>query len=287
MVIADAFRPATLVAMSAYSKPENKTRSVTLIRLAINLGFSAGPALGGIIIASVGYFGLFWVDGITCILAALLLLFVLHPKKSKVLDMPQNEIQQSAYKDTSYLVFLGALVMFGFIFVQYFSTIPLYYNEVRSLDEFEIGLLLALNGFLIFVFEMPLIKYMESRPFSKVTHVMLGIFLTAVSFLFLTSGSWVGLLIIGMIFMTLGEMIAFPFSNAFAMDRARKGKQGEYMALYSIAFSVSHVFAHNAGMFSIAKLGFSNTWYLATMIGFLGILILLFLRALLKRKEAL
>ena len=44
MSVADAFRPATLVALSAYSKQENKTRSVTLIRLAINLGFSAGPA---------------------------------------------------------------------------------------------------------------------------------------------------------------------------------------------------------------------------------------------------
>ena len=36
MVVADTFRPAMFVAMSVYSKPENKTRSVTLIRLAIN-----------------------------------------------------------------------------------------------------------------------------------------------------------------------------------------------------------------------------------------------------------
>lgn len=55
MVVADAFRPASYVAMNAYSKSENKTRSVTLIRLAINLGFSAGPALGGLLIASTGY----------------------------------------------------------------------------------------------------------------------------------------------------------------------------------------------------------------------------------------
>ena len=62
MLIADAFRPAMFVALSAYSKPENKTRSVTLIRLAINLGFSAGPAIGGIIITGLGYPFLFWVD---------------------------------------------------------------------------------------------------------------------------------------------------------------------------------------------------------------------------------
>ena len=42
--IADAARPAFFVALSAYSTPKNKTRSLTFIRLAINLGLSAGPA---------------------------------------------------------------------------------------------------------------------------------------------------------------------------------------------------------------------------------------------------
>ena len=86
MSVADSFRPAIFVALNAYSKPENKIRSLTLIRLAINLGFSAGPALGGIIIVSLGYGGLFWVDGITCIIAGIVLLDVLHPKKAKELD---------------------------------------------------------------------------------------------------------------------------------------------------------------------------------------------------------
>lgn len=73
MLVADMFKPAMFVALSAYSKPENKTRSVTLIRLAINLGFSAGPAVGGLIITTISYVGLFWVDGITCILATIVL----------------------------------------------------------------------------------------------------------------------------------------------------------------------------------------------------------------------
>lgn len=286
MSVADAFRPAGLVALSAYSKHENKTRSVTLIRLAINLGFSAGPALGGLIIASIGYYGLFWIDGITCILAGILLIFTLHPKKAREVDTPQKiENPKSAYQDGPYLLFIGALILLGFIFVQYFSTVPLYYNEVRSLSEFDIGLLLALNGFIIFAFEMPLIKYMETRSFSKITHIILGLSLYILSFILLNIGSWVGILVIGMVVMTLGEMIAFPFSNAFAMDRSRKGKQGEYMALYSISFSIAHIFAHNSGMLSISYLGFEATWYGAAIIGVLGIMLLLVLKRMLRLKQ--
>lgn len=283
MIIADAFRPATFVALNAYSKPENKTRSVTLIRLAINLGFSAGPAIGGLIIATLGYGGLFWVDGLTCIAAGILLLGLLNPKKVKVLDSVQNEMPLSAYKDVPYLVFIMAMVLFGFVFVQYFSTIPIYYNDAHALNETQIGLLLAMNGFLIVVFEMPLIRFLETRSLSKITNLIIGLMLVTLSLLILNFTSWAGILIIGMLLMTLGEMIAFPFSYAFAMDRAQRGRPGEYMALYSISFSIAHIFAHNSGMNSIARLGYQTTWYLAVFVGLLGILLLLWLKQVLLR----
>ena len=278
MVIADAFRPAVFVALNAYSKPENRTRSVTLIRLAINLGFSAGPALGGLIIVSFGYGGLFWVDGLTCMIAGALLLFILHPKKSKIVNNVRHESPKSAYRDTQYLLFIAAMVLFGFAFVQYFSTMPVYYSEIHSLSEFQIGMLLALNGFFIFVFEMPLIKYMETRPWSKISNVMIGLGLTALSFLILNLTTWIGVLTIGILLMTIGEMIAFPFSNAFAMDRSKRGNQGEYMALYSISFSIAHVFGHNSGMHSAAHFGFEITWFAITAVCILGIVLLLLLR---------
>lgn len=283
MIIADAFRPATFVALSAYSKPENKTRSVTLIRLAINLGFSAGPALGGLIIGLSGYSGLFWADGLTCLAAGILLLILLNPKKVKVLDSIENKTPLSAYKDPPYWVFIIAMVLFGFVFVQYFSTIPIYYKDIHSLNETQIGLLLGMNGFLIFVFEMPLIKFLETRSLSKISNMIIGLTLVSLSLLLLNSTPWIGVLVIGMLLMTLGEMIAFPFSNAFAMDRAKRGRQGEYMALYSIAFSISHIFAHNSGMISISRFGYRTTWYLVTFVGILGILLLLWLKKVLLR----
>ena len=227
MVVADTFRPAMFVAMSVYSKPENKTRSVTLIRLAINLGFSAGPAVGGLIITTLGYSGLFWVDGITCILATILLIKVLNPRVSKPIDNIQVENPISVYKDKPFWIFFVAMVIFGIIFLQYFSTMPLYYKEVHGLSEFQIGILLGLNGFFIFILEMPLIKWLEQTKYSKIGLTLGGLLLTVVSFYLLNLTSWIGILAIGMLFVTVGEMIGFPFSNAFVMDRSKKFKSGE------------------------------------------------------------
>jgi predicted MFS family arabinose efflux permease len=285
MLVADAFRPAMFVALSAYSKPENKTRSVTLIRLAINLGFSAGPAVGGLIITGIGYNGLFWMDGVTCVLAAVLLLQVLHPKKAKIQDEVKVENPVSAYSDKAFWVFFVAMFIFGFVFLQYFSTIPLYYKDVRLLSELDIGLLMGFNGFFIFLFEMPLIKWLEDSKNSKIKLIAIGLFLVAVSFVILNISSWLGILIVGMLFMTIGEMIAFPFSNAFAVERAQKGNQGEYMALYAIAFSLSHIFSHNAGMQMVDKYGFEFTWNVITVFALIGVVILFWLLLLLKKEK--
>ena len=284
MAVTDAFRPAVFVALSAYSKPRNKTRSVTLIRLAINLGFSAGPAAGGFIITGMSYNGLFWIDGITCLIAGIILFNVLNPKKTKPLDEIAVENPKSAYGDIPYWIFIISIILFGFVFMQYFSTIPLYYKDAHKLSEDQIGLLMALNGLLIFAFEMPLVKYMESRNWTMITNIILGCLLTGLSFLILNLTHWAGILIIGMFIMTIGEMIAFPFSNAFAMQRAKRGKQGEYMALYSIAFSVSHIFGHNSGMQLIAGYSYEITWFIMFGLCIISCLLLVLLYKKIYRK---
>lgn len=285
MLVADTFRPAMFVALSAYSKPENKTRSVTLIRLAINLGFTAGPAVGGIIITSIGYQGLFWVDGVTCLLAVVLLIRVLNPKKARVIDDIKVEKPVSVYKDKPFWIFFIAMFIFGFVFLQYFSTMPLYYRDVHHLSELEIGLLFGLNGLIIFVLEMPLIKWLENTNKSKTFLMLIGLLLVGLSFVALLISPWVGVLIIGILFMTIGEMIAFPFSNAFVMDRAKKGKQGEYMAFYTISFSIAHIFGHNLGMQSIDTIGFDNTWIAVSILSFIGVICLLLLTRFLKKEK--
>lgn len=275
-IIADMFRPAVWVALDDYSQVENRTRSVTLIRLAINLGFSLGPALGGFLITYVSYRSLFWIDGFTCFVACLIILRFLH-QKSKVIkkDKKANKATLSPYRDRPYLVFWFAMFLIGFTFMQYFSTIPLYYSQRLGLDEDKIGLLLAMNGFLIFLLEMPIVHSLEKGKLESLKIVIGGTFLLMLSFLVLTIGPLIGFAVIGIIFMTFGEMLGFPFSNSFALDRSKLGNQGAYMALYSMSFSVAHILGPNIGMQFSDKYGFETTWYLMGGICLIACLILL------------
>ncbi|MDG1260890.1 MAG: MFS transporter [Flavobacteriales bacterium] len=283
MLTADMFRPAMFVALSAYSKPENKTRSVTLIRLAINLGFSVGPAIGGLIIHSMGYDLLFWIDGISCFLALALLMKVLNPKKSKVLDMHDPGAKASPYQDASFWIFFAAMLLFGVVFLQLFSTVPIYYSEVHLLSELQIGLLMGMNGFVIFVLEMPLVRYFETKKSSQTKLMIQGVILCGLSYLVLVLTDWPGILVIGMLFITIGEMVTFPFSNAYAMNRSKRGKQGQYMALYAVAFSVAHIVGHNSGFQLIDEKGYDFAWNVLVGLSVVAVVLLLWLG---KREKA-
>ncbi|MCM4153925.1 MFS transporter [Arenibacter sp. N53] len=285
MAIADMFRPAMFVAISSYSKLENRTRSITLIRLAINLGFSAGPALGGLIIFALSYGGLFWIDGVTCFIAGMLLLKILNPRKAKVIEQAKVANPAEAFRDKPFMILLVAMTLFGLAFFQLLSTLPIFYKDMYQLTEAEIGLLLGLNGFLIFIFEMPLIKWLESSRNSMSKLILVGVLLTAMSFMVINLLGWIGALIIGMVLMSFGEMIVFPFSNSLALNRSIKGNQGQYMAYYSISFSIAHIFGHSIGMNLIANFGYSSTWYIITLIALLSAVFLLILMGMLKKEK--
>lgn len=278
-LVADAFRPALFVAMSNYSKPENKTRSVTLIRLAINLGISLGPSVGGMLILLYGYSALFWLDGATNIIAGILLIFLLNPKKRKVLDVHQEVANPlSPYKDRYYILLLIGLYIFTIAFLQYFSTMPVYYRTVHMLSEGQIGLLMGLNGLLIFLIEMPVVQYFETRKTNKIKLLIFGLGLLGLSFLILPFIAWTGVVFISIILMTVGEILVFPFANTLAVNRAKKGKQGQYMALYSMNFSFAHVFGHNLGMQSSSRFGFDNAWFIIAALVGIGMLVWYFLK---------
>ncbi len=290
MVIADMFRPAMFVSLGAYATPANRTRALTLVRLAVNLGFAAGPALGGLIIMSIGYKGLFWADGASCIVAIVIFAILVKEKtKSAYTDKkhPGEILTESVFKDRPFWIFLFISFLTAMVFFQLFTTLPLYLYDQFRLTEVQIGLLMTLNGLLIFVLEMPIVSIFERRKTNKLTIIFWGALLMSISYFILLLNMWAFILIVSILFITFGEMFAFPFSNSFAMDRAPKGHEGRYMALYTMSFSLAHIVSSKMGMTIIGTFGYMTNWFVMGSCGLLATITCLYLRSELKKKERL
>ncbi|HYO21204.1 MAG TPA: MFS transporter, partial [Flavisolibacter sp.] len=123
--VGEAFRPANSVAIANYSNDDNRIRCYALNRLAINLGWSIGPAVGGVL-ASYNYGLLFWADGLTCIAASGILWLFLSPTEQHAARKTDGVMQSqaSAYKDAAFLKGMFYLFLIALAFFQLFSVIP-------------------------------------------------------------------------------------------------------------------------------------------------------------------
>lgn len=288
MVIADMFRPAMFVSLGAYAKPENRTRALTLVRLAVNLGFAAGPSFGGLIIMGIGYKGLFWIDGASCIISILIFALLVKEKKKSV-HGEKMEISaeiKSVFHDKIFWVFLFVSFVTAMIFFQLFTTLPLYHFKKFGLSEFQTGLLMTLNGLLIFSLEMPTVGFMERKGFPKIRIIILGSFIMALSFFLLLINVWAGILVISMICISIGEILTFPFSNAFALSRAPRGQEGRYMALYTMSFSLAHIVSSKVGLGIIEEYGYQSNWFFMASIGVFATLCCFWIKNALVREKA-
>ncbi|PTT15333.1 MFS transporter [Flavobacterium sp. HMWF030] len=287
MTIADMFRPAMFVSLGAYAKPENRTRALTLVRLAVNLGFAAGPALGGLIIMGMGYSGLFWIDGASCIIAISIFALLVKEKKKVVHDdkIESAGESNSVFHDKIFWVFLFVSFITAMIFFQLFTTLPLYHQEKFNLTAFQSGLLMMLNGLLIFALEMPTVGFMERKGFAKIKIIIVGSFVMASSFFLLLINVWAGILVISMICISLGEILTFPFSNAFALSRAPRGQEGRYMALYTMSFSLAHIISSKVSFEIITRHGYQINWFFMASIGVIATLCCVWIKKALAKEK--
>lgn len=261
---ADLFRPANIAAVAAFSKPENRTRSISLIRLAINLGYAVGPAVGGFIVAYLGYHWLFWVDGVTCISAAIFFRLMLTEKKEVVEPeaIEKNLKAPSAYRDKPYLVFILMNMILAIAFLQIISAMPVYFRQAVLLTEIEIGWVFALNGLLIAFLEMPIV-YVFEKKYPTMRVVIIGAVLIGCSFLiFNLFGPYLPVVILSIIFITFGEILNMPFANSYAMNRSEVRNRGQYMALWGMSYSVAFIIGPMISMYVAEQYGFTPMWHL-------------------------
>ncbi len=267
-LVNEAFRPANNTAIAIYSRPDNRTRSFSLNRLAINLGWAIGGTLGGFI-ASFDYHLLFWIDGFTNIIAAILLHYLLKPaslQKEESIPPSQTHQKTSPLKDKKFKTFILLSILFAVCFFQLFSTIPVYYKDIYHMSEFHIGILMGLNGLIIVIIEMVLIFHLESKN-KTLLMISNGLLLTALSFLvyiFLPQHPLTALL--SVILVTLGEIWAMPFMNNYWTGRASSHNRGQYAGYYTMAWSLAQVVGPTGGTWIAGHWGFNSLWWITAII---------------------
>ncbi len=260
----DAFRPANSTAIAHYSNDDNRTRSYSLNRLAVNLGWAFGGAIGGFL-ASINYHSLFWVDGCTNIVAGIMLLRLLPRANftgTKSTVEVSTEPSASAYKDKVYLLFLLFQLIFAVCFFQIFTMQPVFYKTQWHYSERFIGGLMAFSGTMITVIEMILVHNLDGKR-HPLQYTAIGVLVVGCSYALLNilpAAAFSGILVMGII--TIGEMMSMPFMSSFWIVRTTASNRGQYAGLYTMTWSAAQIIAPILGSMVIEQINYKALWWL-------------------------
>ena len=273
----ELFRPANSASVSYYAKPENLIRAFSLNRMALNLGYSVGPAIGGFL-AAISYNFLFYTNGIMSLLAGLLFLFYFKNRKG---NSPEKSIdknvqsfhKKSAYTDKKFLIFSFFIALYAFCFFQILNTLPLFYKKIALMTEKEVGLLMGFNGLIVFILEMALVHYAE-RKFTLSTNIITGTLFCGAAFLVLLPSHAIWALYLSIFLISISEILIMPFASTVAVNRSNTFNRGSYMGLNGISFSIAFITSPLIGTMIAESYGFNELWIfncimiLITTVGF-------------------
>ena len=262
-LVSEGFRPASMSILADLGPPELRKAVYSLNRLAINLGMSVGPALGGFI-ATRSYHGLFWVDGATT-LAAWVVLVLMVRQRSHKHETSTSPALLSALRDPVLGYFLLAIIPVVIVFFQHEGPMPIYLVRDLKLPESFYGSLFTINTLMIVALEVRLNLATAHWPHRRT--LMLGSLLYAIGFGAMVVAHSPAMIVATVVVWTFGEMILFPAMSDYVASIAPHAQRGAYMGIYALNFSVAFSFGPWLGTWMLDAWGGLVLWPVMGILG--------------------
>ena len=265
-VASEAFRPASLAVVGLLVPPGGRKSAFALYRLAINLGMSIGPAVGGVL-ATFSFRYLFFVNAGSALAAGVVLsmagLTVGNEGAAPKLIAPWK-----AHADRRFLYFLAAIFPVLVVFFQHASSMPLFLGRELGISTAAFGFLFTINTVLIVFLEVPLIG--RTAHWSHRRTLICGAVLSGAGFGAMAFAHGIAFVAGTVVLWTFGEMLFFPGSAALSADLAPPDRQGEYSGLYLATFSVAFAVGPWAGSAVLDRFGGRVLWSATFALGLLS-----------------
>jgi predicted MFS family arabinose efflux permease len=278
-ILSEAFRPASMSFISSEISPDRRKTAFALNRLAINLGMSIGPVLGGIL-STINFHLLFYVDGLTSLAAGtFLILFPWEKHETTEPEVSEQAISHekvTVFKDKRLLYFLIALIPVEIVFFQHIGALPLFIVSDLGYTNAVFGLLTAVNTVLIIFIEVPLNDSMRNWDDRK--SLALGALLSGVGFGLMAFTDTIPPIVLLIVVWTFGEMIFFPSSGEYVAKIAPPKQRGEYMGYFQMSFSFAFMVGPWLGTIALDLYGPFNLWIGCLVFGLISTVLMLRLK---------
>lgn len=280
-LLADMYRPAAQAMLSDLVEPERRSLSFGLMYTALNLGFGVGAWMGGKISGRLGFEWMFVIDASTSVIYAFIILFLIRetlgrhrappieasipadgdpvdpttlpPPVEQVAEISAADAARRILRDRVFLLYCLASFFIGTVFVQSMTSFPLLFKRSYGINAETYGWIIAVNGFLIALCQLPITAATTRRNRANV--MVLGSLALACGFGATELASTPVGLAVTVAIWTVGEMLMAPFNGPIVTDLAGPDMRARYFGVFGMSFSCALTLSTPLGGWVLQRFG--------------------------------
>lgn len=264
--ISEAGHPAGNALVQDIVPPEHRVAAFAVLRFSVNLGWALGPAAAGFL-AEHSFFWLFAGDAITSAAFGAIAWTCLPRGRMSARQLSGwPHAWASIRLNRPFLALFGGCIAISFVLRQVTTTYTLHFEKSGHAMHLA-GFVLALNGVMICLLEIPLSAWTRHWPVKPA--IALGYLGMAASFLVLLFSHTIPAFVFSMILFTCGEMLAFSRQQAYAATLAPETMRGRYSGFLGLGWSSGSITGSLLGL-SLYQYHPNLVWISCAILGSLG-----------------
>jgi len=229
------FQPVANAAVSDILPEEARLDGFAITRSAINLGWAAGPALGGFL-AGYSYGALFIMSGVITLGSAMVFLFFLAAMRMERRPDRFRFSDLTSIKDDPWLASHAVLIFTLFmVHSQLLAPFSMYAVKLVGISERQLGFLYTLNGLIVVTLQVPVTRLLAG--FRLTSQMAAGAMIYAAGYMFIGFCAGFYVFMAAVLIVTVAEMVMSPASLALTARLAPENRQGRYMGIFGFAVS--------------------------------------------------
>jgi len=229
-------RPVISAMVADFTSKERLTEAYGVLRIGANIGWAAGPAIGGYLATFLPYGWLFGVPVLTCAIVSLIAFFFVHESSRGTNRRVGLRSMLPSAGDRPLLAFVAVSILLFIVMGQMASTLSIFAVDKVGFSTAQYGLILTLNGLIVIFFQYPMT--LALRRIAKFRALILGSLLYLFGYL---SFGWItqfGWALGAMAIITAGEIIHSPISLSVIGELSPQDQRGRYMGLFGLSETI-------------------------------------------------
>ena len=240
-----SMRPAIAAMITDLSPPDRLTETYGVLRVGQNVGWAAGPALGGYLITFLPYSWLFAIAAFSSVFTFVFIFFFLGESFHGTGEHVSFGSMFSVARDRLFLVFTGLCLLVFITMGQMGSTLSVFTVDRIGFSTAQYGLLLTANGITVVLFQYPVARW--AGRLARARGLALGSLFYALGYLLLGGARDFGWAVAAMVVITAGEIVFTPLTLSVVGQLSPRDYRGRYMGFFGLSQSMSMSLAPLAG----------------------------------------